>query len=49
MNKKDILTILYIIALVVSVVGIMFLIDDPVTIEDLTVEERIRYERSIFP
>ena len=50
MNKED---VKYFIALVVmiiwTVLNLIYHWNNPVTIDSLTVEERIRYEQSIFP
>jgi hypothetical protein len=48
--KKDILKIIgFILLLAWSIVGLVSDIKNPPSIDDLTVQERIKYEQMIFP
>lgn len=46
-EKKEI--IIFIIAMIMFVVGVVYLITHPVTYTELPLEKRIQYEQMIFP
>lgn len=49
-NKEDIICFIgFVIALICCTLTLIYDYKHPFTVDDLTVEERIRYEQMIFP